>query len=521
MKDSKNEILFKKFSVIKCYKKDEHSAVYLANQIFLDKKVFLKVLNIKSIPDQSINERFKREAKILAQLEHPNIINVFDFGMFHDYFYISFEYFESKNLRELLNSKIINDEIKLKILIQIVKGLEYAHSKNVIHRDIKPENILVDENYFVKLTDFGLAQLTDENIVTKRYAVVGTPAYMSPEQIQGDNLTTQSDLFSLGITTFELFSGKNLFIGENANETINNIISFDVNENPKLFTTFSNDIKEVIIGLLSTGPADRFKSCKEVLKILKIDHVQINKKNNRIKRKIIYTVLFTVIVIISLIFFSFEQDEQTNNEPVNSIKKEDQSSTEKSTNETPLLKSDKILIHEEISDNNSDLETNNNENIIPDTLQKSNNMVKNSSFGNLFVKCYPWAKVYLNEKYIETTPLNNNINIKSGLHFLKLVHPDYPEYSDSIIIQPNELFFVEVNLDTLFGYFDCQIYPWGEIYIDGKKMGMTPLEDPIKLKEGKYNLQIRNPKYKTQKTLIHITKSETLSTKFNLKESTN
>ena len=102
MKESTNEILFKKFKILSCYKKDEHSAVYLANHIYLEKKVFLKVLDINTIPDLSIVERFKREAKILAQLEHPNIIKVFDFGMFEKFFYISFEYFESKNLREFI-----------------------------------------------------------------------------------------------------------------------------------------------------------------------------------------------------------------------------------------------------------------------------------------------------------------------------------------------------------------------------------------------------------------------------------
>lgn len=103
------EILFKKFEVISCYKKDEHSAVYLANHIYLEKKVFLKILNTELITDHSIIERFKREAKILAKLEHPNIIKAYDFGTSKNYFYISFEYFESKNLRELLKIRRLTE----------------------------------------------------------------------------------------------------------------------------------------------------------------------------------------------------------------------------------------------------------------------------------------------------------------------------------------------------------------------------------------------------------------------------
>jgi len=295
MNDLNQEILFKKFKLIKCYKKDEHSAVYLANHIYLEKQVFLKVLNTKTIPDSKAVNRFKREAKILAQLEHPNIIKVFDFGMYKEFFYISFEYFESSNLREYLTNKETTESVKKDIFIQLTKGLSFIHQKKVLHRDIKPENILINRNNIVKLTDFGLAQDFLDNVVTQKYSVVGTPAYMSPEQIQGEELTIQSDLFSLGITLYELLSGKNPFLGRDINETINNIISYDDNNISDFFDGFSIEFNKILIGLLSANPKKRFTSSADVFDILKIEDSKSLVSNGNNKKKNIINTISTFV----------------------------------------------------------------------------------------------------------------------------------------------------------------------------------------------------------------------------------
>src|ERR1035437_5538840 len=218
------EILFEKFQIIETLKKDEHAGVYLANHIYLSKKIILKVLNTLKIPDAAIIERFKREAKILAKLDHPNIIKVLDFGMSKEFFYISFEYIEGESLRNVFKTKNLTQDQKEHLMIQLLQGLNYAHKNKIIHRDIKPENIFIDKNLNVKLGDFGLALSSDDNFVTNPYSIVGTPSYMSPEQIQGNKLTEQSDLFSAGVVIFELFTGINPFLRDNVSLTLNEII---------------------------------------------------------------------------------------------------------------------------------------------------------------------------------------------------------------------------------------------------------------------------------------------------------
>lgn len=523
MSSSNNEILFKKFEIISCYKKNEHSAVYLANHIYLEKKVFLKVLNTETIPDSAIIERFKREAKILAQLQHPNIINVYDFGMYKEYFYISFEYFKSKNLREVLSKDKLNEETKKNIFIQILKGLNFAHYENVIHRDIKPENILVNDIFHVKITDFGLAQDSIDNLVTQQYSVVGTPAYMSPEQIQGENVTYKSDLFSLGITALELFTNENPFLGQDYNETISNILSFDEGQNEKLFENLTEEIKEVIKRLLVADPESRIGSCLEALDILNVEVSKPTPQRKSNKKVFVWSTIFIAALIsFYIIFTNFFNFEQKNNNIV--------ANSTDSVFSNPIILEDKAdRIAEPISKNDSpdrntlivkplDNDLSSQKENLTEEINTPRTTTPATKFGELQVKCYPWAEIFLNDEFIETTPISKSIVKKSGKYKLTLVHPDYPKFSDSIKISEDRLTFFEVNLDTLFGYFHCQVFPWGEVYVNGDLKGVTPLQFPIPLEEGKHRLTLKNPKHESYSTQINIVKGDTLNLKINMTE---
>ena len=517
METSNNEMLFDKFELNKCYKKDEHSAVYLAKHIYLDKQVFLKILNTKTIPDPNIIERFKREAKILAKLEHDNIIKVFDFGMSKEYFYISFEYFESENLRELLSGKNLNNDTKKDILIQLLKGLECVHNNKILHRDIKPENILVGKGNHVKITDFGLAQISLDSLITQKYSVIGTPAYMSPEQVHGDPLSIQSDLFSLGITLLEMYTGKNLFIGNDTNETINNIISYDEHNFYELFKELPEDVSEIIKDLLVSDPSKRTGSTTEILNRLGIENVQPNLREDKSKLALILPILIIFISIITFwLYFHFSEDEtatkvtsdELTNEIVNETSYPDTSmSSENISENTPPVES---------SDNQNDQIGKNEEIIEQDEKLGENELIDDNMMdGQLFVKCYPWAEVQIDNKYFETTPFPGNINLSPGEYLITLIHPDYPEYKDSVIINSASLSLVEVNFDSLFGYLNCQLYPWGEVYINDEKIGITPLKSPIPLNPGNYVVMLRNPNYENYEKNIEIVRNDTININYN------
>ena len=135
---------------------------------------------------------------------------------------------------------------------------------------------------------------------------------------------------------------------------------------------------------------------------------------------------------------------------------------------------------------------------------------KEAGYGSLIIDCLPWAEVYINSKKIGTTPLSNPISLKEGVHNLELMHPEMPDYKTEFTIESDEIRFIKVNLDTLHGYLNCNVFPWGKIYINDKFKTETPLTEPIKLIPGEYKLTIEHPDYSPFKKNITIEKKDTL-----------
>ncbi len=520
MREKQKEILFEKFEILDCLKKDTSAAVYLANHMFLGKKIILKSLNTKTQFDSSLGERFKREAKILAQLDHPNIIKVLDFGMYQEYFYISFEYFESDNLRTVLSKQVIDDEQKKHLLIQLFQGLSYAHRSEIIHRDIKPENILVNASLQLKLGDFGLALSLNDMMVTNQYSIVGTPSYMSPEQIQGESLTIQSDLFSAGIVVFEMFVGKNPFLGNDVNSTINNIIRCD---ETKIFSeknSFSENIEYALHSLLKKHPKERIASAEKVLEMLNVQLEEKNipnvlfpeKKQKPYNRLIVgSSVAFAVIAVVSFYILKTKESVEPTSEQnsvsivkIDSQKEKENSVTSQSketTHTEPKPKPLSIIATKH--------DTNSGKNIFSSKVSLPLTKTE-QQWGELFVECFPWANVFIDSQKIETTPLSKNIILPEGEHQLMLTHPDYPVFKNKVSIVRNETTSIKIHLDTLFGFLECNVFPWGEVYVDGKFFGQTPFQRPLKLFPGEHFLSLRNPKYRPLSQKIVVTHNDTI-----------
>lgn len=190
------------------------ATVYRARQVSMQRIVALKVLPRQLMQDDTYLQRFHREVEIVSRLEHRNIVPVHDFGEFEGQPYIVMRYMPAGSVDDLLGRGPLDFDLSLKIIEQIAPALDYAHSKGVLHRDLKPSNILMDDNGDAYLTDFGIARVLGENrggiSITTRH-VVGTPAYMSPEQAQGQALDNRSDLYALGVMLFEMTTGQRPF----------------------------------------------------------------------------------------------------------------------------------------------------------------------------------------------------------------------------------------------------------------------------------------------------------------------
>jgi len=188
-------------------------AVYKAIHLRLDRVVAIKLLPRElAASDPAFGERFLREARSLAKLQHPNLVVVHDFGEVDGMYFIVMEYVEGPTLRHLIQGGTLTPERSLEILPQICEGLRYAHSQGLIHRDIKPENILIGDDGRVRITDFGLARLVVSDAaaisLTGSAQALGTPHYMAPEQLQNpDAVDHRADIFALGVVFYEMLTG--------------------------------------------------------------------------------------------------------------------------------------------------------------------------------------------------------------------------------------------------------------------------------------------------------------------------
>src|ERR1700757_1362284 len=181
--------------------------VYLAEDQELGRRIAIKILNGRHANDDQFIERFRREAKNAAALNHPNIVSIYDRGEAEDTYYIAMEYLDGRTLKELIvghGPAPVN--VAIEYARQILSALRFAHRHGIVHRDIKPHNVLVDREGRVKVTDFGIARAGTSQM-TEAGSIVGTAQYLSPEQARGGEVDQRSDLYSLGVVLYELLTG--------------------------------------------------------------------------------------------------------------------------------------------------------------------------------------------------------------------------------------------------------------------------------------------------------------------------
>jgi eukaryotic-like serine/threonine-protein kinase len=518
-----SEILFEKFQIIEVLKKDEHAGVYLANHIYLSKKIILKVLNTQKIHDPSLVERFKREAKILAKLDHPNIIKVYDFGMSNEFFYISFEYIEGESLRSVLKTKTLSLEQKEHMMIQTLKGLDYAHKNQIIHRDIKPENIFVDKNLNAKLGDFGLALSAEDNFVTSPYAIVGTPSYMSPEQVRGAKLTAQSDLFSLGVVLLELFTGKNPFLKENVTLTLNEINSFNEESLKEKLAEAPEKYREIFTKLLKKNINQRYNSAEEIFKELNIQIDQptiiINNINReRTQSKLVWLLALAIVLIVAgIIFYPKTKDEKQNITP-NMVQNPTQNNEQTNRKEPAVKQNDLSKDQVDLIKTNQPLINNQQGQQEQNVNQQNTNAV--TGVGKLLIRTLPTnTEIIIDGDSYGKKPFDRAQPFEAGYHKIAFIHSNYPDYDKKVYVEAGKVTEVLVNMETeTMGFINCWVLPAvGDIYINGNFATQLPMKinDFLKVRPGTPRIEIKNPRYnKNIDTIITIKAKDTLRLKF-------
>ncbi len=238
--------------------------VYLAEDQELGRRVAIKILNGRHANDDQFIERFRREAKNAAALNHPNIVSIYDRGEAEDTYYIAMEYLDGRTLKELIVGRgkaPVN--VAVEYARQILSALRFAHRHGIVHRDIKPHNVLVDGEGRVKVTDFGIARAGTSQM-TETGSIVGTAHYLSPEQAKGGEVDPRSDLYSLGVVLYELLTGKTPFEGDTPVEIAMKHLSAAPKPPSKLRPDIPPELDMVILRALAKDPDDRYQSADEM-----------------------------------------------------------------------------------------------------------------------------------------------------------------------------------------------------------------------------------------------------------------
>ncbi len=245
------------------------ATVYKAFQPSMERYVAVKLLPRDFAEDPQFVKRFKHEAKAIAQLQHPNILPVYDFSEADGYTYIVMPFINGGTLTELTQKQSLSIEQSINIISQIGSALDYAHAHGILHRDVKPSNVLIDEHGTCLLSDFGLAKVVEGNTkYTATGSIIGTPDYMSPEQGRGDRLDSRSDIYSLGIMLFELATGYVPFQAETPIGVIIKHIQDPLPSPRSLNPNIPESIEPIIGKALAKDPEDRFTTAKELVEAL-------------------------------------------------------------------------------------------------------------------------------------------------------------------------------------------------------------------------------------------------------------
>ena len=240
--------------------------VYKARDPLIDRVVAIKTINLGLALDEKeeYEERFYQEAKAAGRLSHPNIVTIYDVGKSGDVAYIAMELLLGRELRDIMNETgLLPVGQILDIVAQVAQGLAYAHEHDIVHRDVKPSNIMVVRDGHVKITDFGIARMASSTVRTQTGMVLGSPKYMSPEQVMGKTIDRRSDIFSLGVMLYEMLTGQAPFVGENVNAIMYQTLNVVPVPPNKLNPAVPEMLNFIVAKALAKKLEDRYQNAKD------------------------------------------------------------------------------------------------------------------------------------------------------------------------------------------------------------------------------------------------------------------
>lgn len=411
------------------------AVVYRAVQEPLGREVAIKSLKPSIAVDSGFAKRFEREAHFMASLQHENILHVYDFTKDRGTMHIIMEYVQGIDLYDLLEvTPRLPVEIAAIIALQVARALDYAHFRGVIHRDIKPANIMISRHGEVKLMDFGIARDDKLSDLTETGTGLGTPSYMSPEQILGDKLDFRSDIFSLGIVLYQMATGQKPFVEDEA-RTVMQKIRLDRYVSPrKLNSKVPRALEHIMARCMEKMPANRYPTTQALIDDL-MDFLSARVPINHNARVVMYLRELGVV----------------SEEEADEILAASTPNRTRRTGEGGGVRLDwafHALLFCGIVGAGGAIQATTGA-LTADTERiaaQSRGRVEPAEMGYLRFVVDPWAEVYVDGEHVLTTPSARNVGLSPGRHWLKFRNEYYPEVNREIWVESGQTELVEISL---------------------------------------------------------------------------
>ena len=530
---------------------------YRAKDLESGSTVFLKILHPALKSDEDILMRFHREVKLAGSIEHPNVVNLVESGEIEGSLYISFEWQDGELLSSFFAGISEGCGITLNetacCIAQILAGLQAIHDAGIVHRDLKPGNILLDKEGKIHILDFSLSLSSKDSRITAHGNIVGTPGYLAPEVIAGGNPSPQSDLFAVGIIFYELLSGEPLFSSDDIYSTLQKVHEADIVSLTEIREDVPREVDDFIKKLLAKHPDDRFPDARTALERLKsIESLNIREDSPVMKRipgkrklsKYIYTsALIIFLVLASVVTLNINSNHVEETEPEQIASADTANIADTSSGQTTSV--DSTVIREPETEepeikavskkekSTTEVKHDDESKITAPPAQSSEQKVDTSSISNtesvemaelkkdsvfVDISVFPWAKVYIEGKFLGTTPLLSGTKCLPGEHLVRFEHPEFPVVTKLIDFGDKAEFSININMENEFGRLDFEIIPWGYIIIDDMNEGTAPLPKPLFVAPGEHVVKIQHPNFMEVVRQIDIKAGEMIIVNVNFTE---
>jgi serine/threonine protein kinase len=485
------------FTILETIRDGHMTRVLKAEQPSLKRVVLLKTLHKHLVSDESLVRRFEREARACAMIRSEHIVQVYDLIDMDGAPAIVMEYVEGKSLQELLSGGAQSEEFARMVAANVLTALRVAHRSGVVHRDIKPANIMIDAHGIVKVADFGLASVGVETTITLEGTVLGTPAYMSPEQVSGGTVDGRSDLFSLGVTLVELVTGERLFQGDSYAECLNKILNFKSESLDRHAGKMSASFLAFVRKLMMPRMEDRYASASEALKDLTgsdgngPDQRPASRMSSRVFSAVLILFALALAVMTVLHFWPADKGEDGAGGKQMNLSSADSAALALRSKDPSVSR----LTGDEAPPEGGRAQTARNDQSVGAPRDAAASDRASSDSGSIQIACTPWAKVFVGNEYVGTTPIAGALKVKAGVHTVTFNNPSFLPVVRSVTIRAGAQARVEVNFLDHVGYLLVVSQPWAEIYVDDQYRETTPLSQPLMVTSGNRKVRLHNPAF--------------------------